>query len=42
MTDERRTFLKNAAGLSAAYTLPALGLAQTAPAQRQFHPRPGA
>jgi len=36
----RRTFLKNAATLSAAYTLPALGLAQAAP--RQFNPRPGA
>jgi len=42
MTTERRTFLKNAAGLSAAYTLPALGLAQAAPAQRQFNPQPGA
>ncbi|MCZ8294031.1 MAG: transglutaminase domain-containing protein [Hylemonella sp.] len=42
MTTERRTFLKNAAALSAAYTLPALGLAQTAPAQRQFNPQPGA
>ncbi len=41
MTTERRTFLKNAATLSAAYTLPALGLAQTAPAQRQFQPKPG-
>jgi transglutaminase-like putative cysteine protease len=41
MTTERRTFLKNAATLSAAYTLPVLGRAQTAPAQRQFQPRPG-
>ena len=36
----RRTLLKNAATLSAAYTLPALGLAQSSP--RQFNPQPGA
>jgi transglutaminase-like putative cysteine protease len=40
MTTARRLFLMNAAALSAAYTLPAA--AQTAPAQRQFHPQPGA
>jgi len=42
MTTVRRTFLKNAATLSAAYTLPAIGFAQSAPAQRQFNPQPGA
>ncbi len=41
MITERRTFLMNAASLSAAYMLPALGLAQTAPTRRQFNPRPG-
>lgn len=33
--------MKNAAGLSAAYMRPALGLAQTAPTPRRFHPHPG-
>ena len=42
MTTERRNFLKNAAALSAAYTLPALGLAEPAPAHREFAPQPGA
>lgn len=42
MTTVRRTFLKNAATLSAAYTLPAIGFAQSAGAPRQFNPQPGA
>ena len=42
MTTVRRNFLKNAAALSAAYTLPALGLAEPAPAHREFAPQPGA
>ena len=42
MTTARRTFLLNAATLSAAYTLPALGGAAPAPARRAFHPQPGA
>ena len=42
MTTVRRTFLKNTAALAAATALPALGLAQGAPAQRQFKPQPGA
>ncbi len=37
MTTERRTFLKNAAGLPAAYTLPALGLAHGPAAHRLKH-----
>jgi transglutaminase-like putative cysteine protease len=42
MTPVRRNFPKNAAALSAACTLPALGLAQGAPARRHFDPQPGA
>ncbi len=42
MTTVRRSFLMNAAALSAAYTLPVLGQAQPATAQRQFNPQPGA
>ena len=42
MSTARRTFLLNAAGLSAAYSLPALAQAQPAPARRHFRPAPGA
>lgn len=42
MTTARRKFLLNAATLSAAYTLPMLGQAQSATARREFNPQPGA
>ena len=42
MTTARRSLIKNAAALAAAYTLPGLGRAQPVAAERQFDPQPGA